>query len=102
MREHLGDIGGAKHAETSDLLWVGAACADLRDHGVRLMERRGRHCLRRVATAKAMAATAINLTIGLGAYSRKSIVHTPCEAGALRLSVTVCSGDLVITKVSSL
>jgi len=41
------DIGGAKHAETSDSYLVGAACADLRDHRVWPMKRCGRHCLRR-------------------------------------------------------
>jgi hypothetical protein len=46
-----GDMGGAKLADTIDSYLVGvpalAGFADLRDHGVWLMKRRGRHCFRR-------------------------------------------------------
>jgi hypothetical protein len=41
-------LGGSGHADTINSYPTRAACfTDLRDHAVRLMKRRGRHCLRR-------------------------------------------------------
>ena len=38
--------GGCSYAATIDVVHTRAACVpDLRDHAVRLMKRRGRHCL---------------------------------------------------------
>jgi hypothetical protein len=38
--------GGSTNALTIDHVHTGTACfADLRDHAIRLMKRRGRHCL---------------------------------------------------------
>ena len=63
--------GGAQHADTIDLYLTGkvarlmgwADVADLRDHRVWLMKRRGRHGLCQVATARAKATLISNLII---------------------------------------
>jgi hypothetical protein len=94
--------GGSGHADTinSGPTWA-APQANLRDHAVRLRNRRWRYCLPEVATAKAKPAAAINLII---LYSLVCVLHPmrmgQCisNAGQIWLQVLRAPRKIVLAK----